>query len=271
MTQARPSGWKNYDDFALGIATNRLPSSQALVGQTLHIDLPAGRLILQPQAGQLLHWREEGARSGTGTGWYDAVPTTDRTWFIDLTREACPDEALTLIVDTQSRRVLAVNCRILDAASAGGDPRVAQDFSVGTLLGDAQEAAGAAVASGELPAPTRDLIGLRTWQTYSPNHTYEHTYLNSQRYAWQCLVGVQRGHAAVDLASYWRFAPDQYVFTFREFLIPVASVFFFDFAGGRSTGKFLGLTGDGRISNSPAGAFMRRASTTTYLANQEPV
>lgn len=122
-----------------------------------------------------------------------------------------------------------------------------------------------------VPHETRDLIGLRTFQTYSPNHTYEHTYLNSRRYAWQCLVGVQRGHGDVDLASCWQFDTDQYVFTFREFLIPVASVFFFNFASGRSTGKFLGVTAAGSIANQPAGAFMRKASMTFYPPDAAPV
>ncbi|MBE2243151.1 MAG: MoaF N-terminal domain-containing protein [Burkholderiaceae bacterium] len=261
MTQARPKYWKNYDDFAYGIATNRLPSSEALAGQTLGLVLPGATLTLEPQPQHVLKWRAEDGESGSG--WYDAVQTTPTTWFIDLTRDGRPDEAITVIADVASRRVLAVTCTILDPAVAGADPRVAQRFDAGTLDGGA--------ASGEVPAPTRDLIGLRTWQTYSPNHTYEHTYLNSQRYAWQCLVGVQRGHGAVDLASYYRFAKDQYIFTFREFLIPVASVFFFDFAGGRSTGKFLGLTGDGKISNSPAGSFIRKASVTTYAQGEEPV
>jgi hypothetical protein len=261
----RPTGWKNYDDFARGIATNRLPSSDALVGSALRVTLPQSTLTLEPQADHALQWREEGEHPGRGSGWVDAVQTTPTTWFIDLTRDGRPDEALTVIADTASLRVLAVRSTIIDAAAAGGDPRVTQQFMVGTLGDEAGR------ASGEVPAPTRDLIGLRTVQTYSPNHTYEHTYLNSQRYAWQCLVGVQRGHGAVDLASYWRFAQDQYVFTFREFLIPVASVFFFDFARGRSTGKFLGLTGDGRISNSPAGAYMRKASVTPYQGGEEPV
>jgi hypothetical protein len=264
MTQQRPAGWKNYDDFALGIATNRLPSSDALAGRTLRLVLASGTLVLQPQAGNALQWSEDGAHDGRGSGWYDAVQTGASTWFIDITQDGRPDAALTAIVDTATLRVLVVRSTIRDAAAAGGDPRVAQAFEAGTLGDDASR------ASGEVPAPTRELIGLRTVQTYSSQHVYEHTYLNSQRYAWQCLVGVQRGHGAVDLASTWRFAPERYVFTFREFLIPVASVFLFDFTTGRSTGKFLGLTGDGRVSNSPAGAFMRKASLTTYLPGEEP-
>ena len=184
------------------------------------------------------------------------------TFFIDLTFAARPDEALTVILNLATRRVLAVRSRVRSAEEAGTEPRVAQQFDAGTLDGGS--------ASGEAPAPTRDLIGLRTFQTYSPMHTYEHTYLSSQRYAWQCLVGVQRGHGDVDMASYWRFDEGLYVFTFREFLIPVASVFLFNFRDMRSTGKFLGITGDGAISNSPAGAFITKASMTFYPAGTEP-
>jgi len=170
---------------------------------------------------------------------------------------------LSIVLNLRTRRVLAIRCRVIGAEEAAGQPRVPQDFWAGTLEGGAP--------SGPVPQATRDLIGLRTWQTYSPNHTYEHTYLSSERYAWQCLVGVQRGHGDVDLASYYRFDEDQYVFTFREFLIPVASVFFFNFASGRSTGKFLGVTGAGQIANNPAGAFMRKASQTFYPDEFGPV
>jgi hypothetical protein len=161
--------------------------------------------------------------------------------------------------------VLAVRCRVISAEAAAGEPRVPQDFWVGTV--GAQEAP----PTGIEPHETRDLIGLRTFQVYSPEHTYEHTYLSTQRYAWQCLVGVQRGHGDVDLASYYRFDEDQYVFTFREYRIPVASVFFFNFATARSTGKFLGLTGAGAISNQPAGAFIQKASMTFYPPQHAPV
>jgi hypothetical protein len=61
------------------------------------------------------------------------------------------------------------------------------------------------------------------------------------------------------------------VFTFREFLIPVASVFFFNMQTLRSTGKFLGLTGDGRVQNNKAGAFIRKASMTFYDEGAAPV
>lgn len=265
MSQQRPADWKNYDDFAEGIATNRLRPTDALVGRALRLHLPDFVLVLEPGSAHEVRWSEEGGRNGNGTDWYEAIEVADATYFIDILQASRPTEALTVIVNTKSRRVLAIRCRVIGADEAAGEPRVPQDFWVGTLGDDASK------ASGITPHETRDLIGLRTWQTYSPNHTYEHTYLNTKRYAWQCLAGVQRGHGDVDLASYYKFDDEQYIFTFREFLIPVASVFFFDFASGRSTGKFLGVTGQGQIANNPAGAFMQKASVTSYPPDRAPV
>lgn len=265
MIQTRPADWKNYEDFAAGIATNRLSATDALVGRTLRLALPGFVLVLEPASAHELRWCEEGGRGGSGTDWYEAIEVAEATYFIDLLQASRPTEALSVIVSLRSLRVLAIRCRVIGADEAKGEPRVPQDFWVGTLGDDA------AKASGVAPHETRELIGLRTWQTYSPNHTYEHTYLNTRRYAWQCLVGVQRGQGDVDLATYYKFADEQYVFTFREFLIPVASVFFFNFASGRSTGKFLGVTGEGRIANNPAGAFMLKASTTTYPPDRAPI
>ena len=263
--QARPAGWKNYEDFAAGIATHRLPASDALVGQMFVLHLDGIGLKLDFKAIHEVAWAETGGFTGTGIDWCEVIEVAPDTFFVDLTFASRPQQAMTVIVNTRTRRVLSVRSRIRDAAEAGAEPRVAQDFRAGTL------ATGGAPASGTEPQPTRDLIGLRTWQVYSPEHTYEHTYLSSERYAWQCLVGVQRGQGDVDMASYWKFDDEQYLFTFREFLIPVASVFFFNFASGRSTGKFLGLTGAGQVANNPAGAYMRKASMTHYPPEFGPV
>lgn len=267
--QARPAGWKNYDDFAAGIATNRLPATDALVGRTLILQLEDFSLTLTFQAAHEAVWAETGTLAGHGSDWCEVIEVAPDTFFIDLTFASRPQQAMTVIVNTRTRRVLSVRSRIRDAAEAGAEPRVAQDFCAGVLGGDG--ALDSALTSGTAPQPTRDLIGLRTWQVYSPEHTYEHTYLSSERYAWQCLVGVQRGQGDVDMASTWKFDDQQYLFTFREFLIPVASVFFFNFASGRSTGKFLGLTGAGQVANNPAGAFMRKASMTFYPPEFGPV
>lgn len=261
MTENVPEEWLNYEDFAAGIDTNRLPHSAALVGRTLEFQLDSGRSIRLTFTGAHAVTVQE---NGTETReWCEVVATAADTWFVDLTFAAKPNVAETLCFNTATRRVLSVHCRIRPAGEVQGEPRVAQDWVAGRLAGGA--------LSGAPPHATRDLIGLRAFYTYSPNHVYEHTYLSSERYGWQNLKGLQRGHGDTDLATTFKFADDQYVFGFREFIIPVASVFFYDFAALRSTGKFLGETADGTAQNSPAGAFIQKASMTYYPAGVEPV
>ncbi len=52
--------------------------------------------------------------------------------------------------------------------------------------------------------------------------------MSSERYMWQCLQGVQRGHGDVDLSTVWKFDDGLYLFCFREFKIAVASVWLHD-------------------------------------------
>ncbi len=48
-------------------------------------------------------------------------------------------------------------------------------------------------------------------------------------------------------------------------------MFFLNFRDLRSTGKFLGVTGEGRISNEAAGAFITKASMTFYPKDAAPI
>jgi MoaF C-terminal domain/MoaF N-terminal domain len=256
-----PEGWKQFDDFAAGIATNRLPATDALTGRDVMIAFEDRRnLSLRFDTASRLHWTD-GRQEGTDG--YEAILVAPDTYFIDLVFANLPTEAETVIVNLKSGSALSIRSIVRPAGENPGEPRVAQIFRAGQIEGVSGE--------GLAPELTRDLIGMRAHYTYSPNHVYEHTYLSSQRYAWQCLAGVQRGHGDVDLTTTYKFADNQYVFTFREFIIPVASTFFYNFDDMRSTGKFLGVTGAGRIENSPAGAFIRKVSTTEYLPGQEPV
>jgi hypothetical protein len=264
MTNAnRPADWKHFDDFAAGIATNRLPTTDALSGTTLSISLKNGRTIeLAFGSAASVTWREG---SQSGVDWYEAINVAPDVFFINMTLAARPDEDETFVVNLTTRRVLSVRERVRSADEAAGVPRVAQDYVAG-VLGDP-----AVPPEGIEPAPTRDLIGMTAHYEYSPHHVYEHIYLSSERYAWQNLVGVQRGHGDVDLATTVKFDDGQYVFGFREFIIPVASIFFYNFDVMRSTGKFLGVTSQGRIENKPAGAFIEKKSRTVYDEGRGPV
>jgi MoaF C-terminal domain/MoaF N-terminal domain len=259
----RPADWKHFDDFAAGIATNRLPVTDALAGRNFEIALKSGRHIsFFFTSGDKVEWSEG---SEAGTDWYEAILVAPDVFFINMTLAARPHEDEAFVVNVKTGRVLSVRERVRDAAEAPGEPRVAQVYMPG-ILGD-----GGVPPVGIEPAPTRDLIGLTSHYEYSSRHVYEHVYLSSERYAWRNLVGVQRGHGDVDLATTYKFDDNQYVFGFREFIIPVASIFFYNFDDMRSTGKFLGVTSQGAIENKPAGAFIRTNSRTIYEAGEEPV
>ncbi|MBW1801426.1 MAG: molybdenum cofactor biosynthesis F family protein [Deltaproteobacteria bacterium] len=258
----KPSDWKDYDDFAAGIDTNRLPATDELIGKTFTITLSSGAgLELDFKEEHRLDWADG---TSSDSDWYEAINVGQDVYFIDMTFDNRPRDSRTLIVNTQTRRVLSILSHVREE-KIEGEPLVTQTFETG-VLGDAT-----VDPQGPEPAPTRDLIGLRAFYRYSPNHLYEHIYLSAERYAWQCLVGEQRGHGDVDLATTYKFDEGQYLFTFREFIIPVASVFFYNWDQMRSTGKFLGITGDGKIQNNPAGAFIRNASMTFYDKEWAPV
>jgi molybdenum cofactor biosynthesis protein MoaF len=259
----RPADWKHFDDFAAGIATNRLPTTDALSGTTVKIFLKNCRAIaLTFISTDKVRWSEGGQ---AGVDWYEAINVAPDVFFVNMTFAIRPDEDEAFVVNIRTRRVLSVRERVRGADEAPGEPRVLQDYVPGSI-GDP-----AVPAEGVEPAPTRDLIGMTAHYEYSPQHVYEHIYLSSRRYAWQNLAGVQRGHGDVDLATTFKFDHNQYVFGFREFIIPVASIFFYNYDTMRSTGKFLGVTSRGRIENKPAGAFIDVKSRTVYSDGRAPV
>jgi len=260
MAVENPKDWKTYDEFAFGIDTNRLPATDALSGSSHTIRFDDGRQLVLAFEGKAVRW-SDGQSSGQDD--VEVIEVAPSTYFVEIIFTERSLEAETIIINTETRRALSILSVVRSKEETVGEPQVGQIFRPGVIEGGQ--------VSGVAPHETRDLIGMRAHFTYSPNHTYEHTYLSSKRYAWQCLVGVQRGHGDVDLATTYKFAENQYVFTFREFKIPVASTFFYNFEDMRSTGKFLGINGQGRIQNSPAGAFIRKASMTYYMPGQDPV
>ncbi|WP_033288826.1 MoaF C-terminal domain-containing protein [Amycolatopsis jejuensis] len=243
MSDATPDEWRTYDEFAAGIDTFRLPGVD-LTGQAVTVTLDGGeQLALQFLDSERL------TCNGVEDP-YDAVAVRPDVFFVNLPMTSVEGEALTLVYSTTTHRALAVRSVI-----GSGSPRVSQTFHAGTT-GD---------ATGEAPGPSRDLIGKRNVYRYSPNHLYEHVYLSSERYCWQCVEGVQRGHGDVDLSTVWKFADGLYLFCFREFRIAVASVWLHDLGYAlRTTGVFLGITGDGRSEHSRAGGHIYPLGSISY-------
>lgn len=261
--------WKSYEEFSAGIDTYRIPQSEALVGQTLNFELKTGeKFQLLPTAKNKMKWQ---GWQGEGEDWYEALEIDYGVFFVDMTFKNIKRYALTFLFNINTKwgiSILTTVCEAKDAIlpvpmKSKGEPLVNQTFTPMVVNG------GPAV--GVEPHESRDLIGLRAFQVYSPNHMYEHTYMSSKFYAWQCLVGEQRGLGDVDRATCWKLEDNIYVYTFREFVLPVSSCFIFNYRKMENNGKFLGLDSNGNVENRPSGGKIIKASMTFYPEGREPV
>jgi hypothetical protein len=251
-----------YEDYASEMAYHRLQATTALVNQKMKITLDSGTAFdLEFTHPNEVNW-QSGAESGTD--WCEVVEVALRTYYIDMTFTHDPRRSRTFIVNTETRQALSV-LTILREGDVGREPRAVHEFSPG-LLGDP-----AILPTGRKPAPTRDLIGLRALYIYNPNQCFEHIYLNPKRYSWHCIVGPLKGEADVDFHTTYKFDDNQYVFCFREFGLPVSTVFFHNWDQMRETGKFFAIDEDGAVANTPAGALIRKLSMTFYPQDMQPL
>lgn len=251
-----------YEDYASELAANRLPQTAALVSQNLKIMLDSGTSFELNFADlNKCTWKSGGDQ---GSDWCEVVEVAPKTYFTDLTFTGRPRESQTFIVQTSTRQVLGVRT-IMREGDVGNEPRAVHNFSPG-VLGDPN-----VPPLGRKPGPTRDLIGLRGLYNYSPTQCFEHIYLNSERYVWQCIRGPLRGEGDVDLATVYKFDDNQYIFAFREFGLPVSTVFFYNWDQMRSTGKFFAADENGAIVNTPAGALITKLSMAFYPLDAQPI
>ena len=251
-----------YEDYASELAFHRLPQTETLVNQTMRITLDTGNPFdLEFTDSNKVVWQSD--KEG-GTDWCEVVEVAPQTYFVDMTFTHQPRESQTFVVNVETRQVLGIRT-IMREGDVGKEPRAVHEFSAG-VLGDA-----AVSPTGRKPAPTRDLIGLRGLYVYNPGQCFEHIYLSSERYAWQCIVGPLRGESDVDMASVYKFDDNQYIFAFREFGLPVSTVFFYNWDQMRSTGKFFAIGEDGAIANTPAGALINKLSMAFYPLDMQPL
>jgi len=250
--------WRTYDEFAAGIDTYRLPSGD-LSGVTVDIELTDGPTIhLAFQDASTVSWiaGDPLAAGGASIDPYDAVAVRDDVIYVNLPFSTRSREALTIVYSTATGRALVAHS-VIQPEHLDDVPQVTQEFWAGALLG--------AEPTGQVPGPSRDLIGKRNIYRYSPEHLYEHVYMSTERYMWQCLQGVQRGHGDVDLSTVWKFDEGLYLFCFREFKIAVASVWLHDLGYAlRTTGVFLGLNGAGESEHSRAGGHIYPLGAVSY-------
>lgn len=252
--------WATYDEFAAGIDTYRLPNV-SLDGKSFTFKAEGAGTIQITFGTDEASWVTDGAIAlGSAQDPYDAVQVREGVYFVNLPLTSQDGLAITIVWSEHTGRAILTVSRI-ESEQIEGQPQVQQDFYAATVSG--------LEASGAVPAESRDLIGMRNLYRYSPNHLYEHMYVSTERYAWQNLEGVQRGHGDMDLSTVWKLDEGLYLFCFREFRISVASVWLHDLGYDlRTTGIFLGLNGEGVSEHSRAGGHIYPLGTVKYPDSQ---
>ena len=251
-----------YEDYAADMAYHRIPATSDLVNRKLKITLDSGAVFdLEFSKANEVKWQ---SGSESGTDWCEVIEVAPKTYYIDMTFTQKPRESSTFFVNTETRRVLSVHTNMREG-EIGHEPRAVQEFTPG-VLGDPS-----VPPTGMKPGPTRDLIGLRAIYTYNKNQCFEHIYLNEKRYAWHCIVGPLKGESDVELVHMYKFDINQYILTWREFGLPVSTVFFHNWDQMRETGKFFAIGEDGAIANTPAGALITKLSVTFYPEDKQPL
>ncbi len=251
-----------YEDYAADMAFHRIPATSDLVGRQMKITLDNGVAFdLDFKGPNQVAW-QSGQESGTD--WCEVIEVGTKVYYIDMTFASNVRKCVTFVVNTVTRQVLGVDT-LMREGEIGHEPRAVQEFTPG-VLGDPS-----VPPTGMKPHPTRDLIGLRAFYTYNPNQCFEHVYLNSERYAWHCLVGPLKGQSDVELVIMYKFDVNQYIFSWREFGLPVCTVFFHNWDQMKETGKFFAIGEDGQIANTPAGALITKLSVSFYPEDKQPL
>jgi len=262
MPQAEGTTDYTYEDYASKLAVNRLPQTDVLVNQSMRLVLDSGSSFeLEFVERNKISWK---SGDENGTDWCEVVDVAPQTYFIDMTFTQRPRQSQTFIVNVQTRQGLAIRT-IMREGDVGKEPRAVHEFSP-AVLGDAT-----IPPTGRKPGPTRDLIGLRALYDYGPEQIMEHIYLSSERYVWQGIIGPLRGQGDVDMSTVYKFNDNQYIFTFREFGLPVSTVFFYNWDQMRLTGKFFAIGDDRVLANTPAGAIITKLSMAFYPPDLQPV
>jgi len=230
------------------LAAYRLPSSDALHGR--QVDLIAadggdGRLTLRID-GHAATWLAEGVRWGAGqcTDPCDVVEVAPGTYFADIDVTEPAHDALTVVLSFATGWALVVHQR-RDPRATGRGPAASHTFMTAALGGQ---------QAGPPPAPTRDLVGRWHRYRYSPGNLYEHVYISGERFVSHNVDTQNTGDRAdCHPVSCYKFAPDLYMVTWREFDSQASMVMIEDLAQLRATGKALHPVSADRSASRPIG------------------
>jgi hypothetical protein len=242
-----------------------------LAGSTLRLHLENEQVVEQRfDTGAKLSWKmvERSGRGREAEETYAATKVREGIYFVDFIRHLERAVSVSQVLDLGLGIVTVLIARLPDEAECKQSlaERIAQGKELTAVSATFISGAVDKPFSPDTPrhTPTSELVGRRVEYTYSPTERYEHIYLNDNFYAWQCLLGSEKGLADTDRCHYYKLASDLFFFVWREKIVPTLGAVLVDFDIMRTVGKIFGYQGNdfGKLSNFPVGAHARLLNVT---------
>ncbi|HWW66123.1 MAG TPA: MoaF N-terminal domain-containing protein [Sphingomonadaceae bacterium] len=244
----------------MDLEKNRLPSTQALAGETITLRYDDGAAAILRLGAERVAWsieEEKGTQSGEDP--YDAVELRPGIFFLHF---ASSDKAIGIshVIDRPAGRAV-----------------VAWDEAGGNLLRRHIRTARIGGHDGPYtPIPeSRELIGRRAYCEYSEEAALEHVYVNSAAILWQWLLLPDdprfqplKTEVGIEAVSMRKVRDDLFLLTLNDGG-PVGLTVLMDFAQKRNVGMLFGRTPAGLISR-PVGAKIVLLNQMSYPAGYEP-
>jgi hypothetical protein len=242
--------WVDLGDWGKGMDEFKLPSSDELTGKEIKLRIyDSNRIIIcRFYDAKSLAWgvSESLEKRPFQTETYEAIRIATDIYFVDFVNSANTNVSISIVLDLNTRKATVLTATLPDRNIIKHSflDRLGKDVDLSTIKVEIQHALINPSSPDEpiyVHERTADLLGKRIRYTYSHDRVYEHIYLNERFYTWHCLVGVEAGLADTEICDYFKIAPDIYLFSWREKIMPTYGLVLINFKKMRSNGKTFGL------------------------------
>lgn len=245
-----PTDWKTLNALE-GFGQNTISPTDALAGERFEITFDDRSWVLELVDGEEASLSVDGGDAVRER--YIAREVLEDVFLVDIHHTLHPDRTIAMIIDKPRSIVTAILSQVV---GEGEDMHVEEQALHGRLPG---------AAEGDIHEPTAEMVGQRWQYIYSPDHAYEHIYLNSSTYCWQCLEGEEKGQADCDPTTTFKIRDDVYLLTWMERVVPCDGIVVIDWVNMRNNGRIFGWDTDAEEYNSISmGARAVKLNDTTY-------
>jgi len=274
MNEHRAKKWIDLEEWGRGMDEFKLPSSHELAGKELKLRFNESNQVIKCvfYDGKTLAWGAYASleKKPLSTEVYEAIRIAPDIYFVDFVKNAKANTSVSMALDLNNRKAIVFTAAIPNIKTIKHSflSRLGKGVDLSAIKVEVRHAIINPFSPKEqimVHERTSELIGKRIKYTYSRNRIYEHIYLNDQFYTWHCLTGAEAGLADTEFCEYFKIAPDIYLFSWREKIMPTFGVVLINLKEMRSNGKTFGLDiSSGKYINFTMGSLAELLNETKY-------